>query len=431
MTENPGQQSKQSVSLAIALRLFIPFALGYFLSQHFRAVNAIISTDLVRDTGIDAMQLGVVTGVYFLAFSSAQLPLGILLDKFGPRRTEAALLVVTAIGAALFASADSITQLVAGRFLIGFGVSCCCMAAFKAFVMWLPSYQLPFANGCLMAAGALGILASTIPIEKALQVIDWRGVYYFLAGATLVVSALVFFVIPDKKAEAASESLGQQLSGLWYVAKSTYFWRVVPFAVAVEGGIIGFFTLWTATWLRDVAGFEREQIANGMFVIALAMIIGFPFFGLLASKLNKKGVSTLTVTMVGMVISVILGTVLLFQLTDLHLVMWVLFMFFATSSILIFAAMSQYFPAKLSGRVNTALNFLLFMGAFATQSGIGAILNSYEVAPGSGGYSLEGYMLVAKVFIGLQVLGLAWYVVAGYLFKKRLQNEQSTVLNYA
>lgn len=427
MSDMNAGRTKERVTVSIALRLFIPFALGYFLSQHFRAVNAIISTDLVSDTGIDAMQLGMVTGIYFLAFSAAQLPLGILLDKFGPRRTEAALLILTAIGAALFGSAESITQLVIGRFLIGFGVSCCCMAAFKAFVMWLPSFQLPFANGCLMAAGALGILASTIPIEMALQIIDWRGVYYFLAAATLLVSGLIFFIIPDKKAEAAGESFGQQLAGLLSIAKSAYFWRVVPFAVAVEGGIIGFFTLWTATWLRDVAGFSREQVANGMFVIALAMIIGFPFFGFLASKLNKRGISTLTVTMIGMSISVVLGAVVLFQLTDLLLPAWVLFMFFATSSILIFAAMSQYFPARLSGRVNTALNFLLFMGAFATQSGIGAILNSYEVAPGSSGYSLEGYQVVAKVFIGLQLLGLAWYLVSGLLFKARLLNEKNAL----
>ncbi len=416
------------ISLSIAVRLFIPFALGYFLSQHFRAVNAIISTDLVRDTGIDALQLGTVTGVYFLAFASAQLPLGILLDKFGPRRTEAGLLLFTAMGAVLFGSANSIEQLIVGRFLIGLGVSCCCMAAFKAFVMWLPDYQLPFANGCLMAAGALDILASTIPVEAALHVVDWRGVYYGLAGVTLFASALVFFVIPDKEVEASGEGLADQLRGLLVICKSGYFWRVLPFAVVVEGGIIGFFTLWTAPWLRDVAGFDRAQVANGMFVIALAMIVGFPFFGYLASRLNKKGISTLSVTVVGMAISILLGAVVLFQLTEKLLIAWVLFMFFATSSILVFAAMSQHFPTRISGRVNTALNFVLFMGAFVTQIGIGAILNRFEVPAGVEGYSLEGYQLVAKIFIALQLLGLGWYLLSGLFLKGAMKESGSSTI---
>ena len=414
---NKPSGAEESLPFSIIVRLFIPFALGYFLSQHFRAVNAIISADLVKDTGIDALQLGTISGMYFLGFASAQLPMGILLDKLGPRLTNAGLLLLAALGAALFGSGVGLEQLAVGRFLIGFGVSCCCMAAFKAFVMWLPKYQLPFANGCLMAAGAMGILASTIPVEAALQIVDWRGVYYGLAGITFIVSILVFLFVPEKKAEASGESFSAQLMGLLEIVKSRYFWRVMPFAIVVEGGIIGFFTLWTVPWLRDVAGFGRDQVANGMFVIAIAMIVGFPFFGYLASRLNKVGISTLSVTVVGMVISIVLGAIVLFRLTDAYLLAWVLFMFFATSSILVFAAISQHFPKKLSGRANTAVNFLLFLAAFATQAGIGAILNQFEMPSGTVGYSLEGYDLVAKVFIGVQVIGLIWYVLFGMLFK--------------
>ena len=73
----------------IVLRVFLPFALGYFLSYLLRVVNAVIAPDLVRDIGLDAADLGLMTSVAFLAFGAFQLPLGILLDRFGPRRTEA------------------------------------------------------------------------------------------------------------------------------------------------------------------------------------------------------------------------------------------------------------------------------------------------------------------------------------------------------
>ncbi len=423
VTDTPNTQARTPITLVT--RLFVPFALGYFLSQHFRTVNAVISPDLARDTGINATQLGTVTGVYFLAFAAAQLPLGLLLDRFGPRQTAAGLLIFATAGAALFAGAENFWQLASGRFLIGFGVSCCMVAAFKAFATWVPMHMLPLANGCLMASGGLGILASTIPVEAALRLVDWRGVYYALAGGSLLVSALVYFVIPDKESEARAESFSEQMLGLLEVLKSSYFWRVVPLVVAVEGGIAGFYTLWAGPWLRDVAGFDRGEIANALFLIALAMIAGFPFFGYLASRLSKFGIGTLPVNVFGMSTSILLFALVMLQLTDLFLPALMLLMFCSTSTILVFAAMSQYFPQGLGGRVHTALNLLIFLGAFAAQFSIGAILDRFDSGAETERYSLEGYLLVGKIFVAWQVASLFWYLASGLVIKT---DDSKTVL---
>ena len=124
--------------LSLILRIFIPFAAGYFLSYFFRVVNALIASDLSSDLNVNASQLGLLTSVYLIAFAASQLPLGVMLDRYGPRQTEAALLVIAAIGAATFASAETSTGLLIGRALIGFGVSACLMASIKAFVLWFP-----------------------------------------------------------------------------------------------------------------------------------------------------------------------------------------------------------------------------------------------------------------------------------------------------
>ena len=110
-----------------SLRVFIPFALGYFLSYLMRVINAVIAPDLVRELGLTAADLGLLTSANFLAFAVAQLPLGILLDRYGPRRTEAVLLLFAALGAFLFATAASAPGLIAGRALIGLGTSACLM----------------------------------------------------------------------------------------------------------------------------------------------------------------------------------------------------------------------------------------------------------------------------------------------------------------
>src|SRR3990172_11911791 len=88
--------------------VWLPFACGYFLSYAFRAINAIISQDLVRDLGLAPAQLGLLTAAYFFTFALAQLPLGVLLDRFGPRRVEAVLLLFAAAGTGIFSAADGI-----------------------------------------------------------------------------------------------------------------------------------------------------------------------------------------------------------------------------------------------------------------------------------------------------------------------------------
>ena len=108
-----------------ALRILLPFALGYYLSYVFRTINAVIASDLVADIGFSAAGLGLMTSAYFLSFAACQLPLGVILDRIGPRKTEAALLLLAAAGSFWFAMAETETGLICARALIGIGVSAC------------------------------------------------------------------------------------------------------------------------------------------------------------------------------------------------------------------------------------------------------------------------------------------------------------------
>src|SRR5699024_7199527 len=107
--------------LQIVALVVLPFAGGYFLSYLFRSVNAVISGRLLSELGLDASALGLLTAAYFLAFACAQLPLGVLLDRYGPRRVQATLLLSAAIGGLIFAFGQSLAMLMLGRALIGLG----------------------------------------------------------------------------------------------------------------------------------------------------------------------------------------------------------------------------------------------------------------------------------------------------------------------
>ncbi len=393
-------------------RVFLPFACGYFLSYLYRVVNAVIAPDLVRDLGLDASDLGLLTSSYFLAFAAFQLPLGILLDRFGPRRTEAGLLVFAALGAYVFSVAESSTGLIVGRALIGFGVSACLMAAFKAYVTWFPAQRLPLVNGLQMAAGGLGALVGTAPVEAALRVTDWRGIFALLALATLVVAVAVFTVVPKREAGRARSGLGDQIGGIVHVFTSRSFRLLAPITVATQCAFLSIQSLWSGPWLRDVAGIDRAGVATHLLMIAAAMVAGFVFMGAIAERLGRLGIRTAMVGVFGMGAFTLLQVLLVVQWTGAVLWLWMAFGFFGTSGILTYAALPRNFPAELAGRVITSLNVIVFAAAFAVQWGIGAIIDLWPPAA-SGGYAPEGYRAAFAAVLGLQVLALGWFVVFG------------------
>jgi MFS family permease len=195
-------------------RVLIPFALAYVLSYLYRTVNAVIAPDLVAGFDLSPAQLGLLTSAYFLTFAAFQLPLGLLLDRFGPRRTDAALLVVAAGGAFLFATAGSVSTLALGRALIGLGVSGCLMSGIKANVLWFPAQRLPAMNGWMFFAGGIGMVAATVPVELALKVTDWRVMFAFLAVLTLLAAATIVHVVPEHPRTTGADPFSIQLRGL-------------------------------------------------------------------------------------------------------------------------------------------------------------------------------------------------------------------------
>jgi len=397
------------LSVANALRVFLPFALGYFLSYLYRVVNAVIATDLVGDLGIGPSALGLLTATYFISFASAQLPLGVLLDRYGPRKMEAFLLLFAGLGAFVFAKSDTLTGLIIGRALIGFGVSACLMAAFKAYVLWFPKERWPLVNGFQMAAGGLGALAATTPVEAALQITDWRGLFMVLAVLTLLTAVTIFLVVPEKTGGSKGESVRDQIHGVRQVFSSLDFWRTAPLTTMSQAAFLSIQGLWAGPWLKDVAGLDRPAVARSLLMIAAAMVAGFISLGTLAERLTRIGISVLTTAVTGMCIFMTIQATIILLGDETPLLLWIAFGFFGTSGIIAYASLSQSFPPHLSGRVTTGVNLLVFIAAFAGQWAIGVIIGIWPVGS-DGSYALPGYQTGFAVMLGTQILCLLWFV---------------------
>lgn len=395
------------LTAATLLRVFIPFAFGYFLSYLFRTVNAVIAPQLVADVGLAPASLGLLTSAYFLAFAAFQLPLGLLLDRFGSRRVEAGMLLFAAAGALVFARAGTLAGLVAGRALIGLGVSACLMAAFKAFSSWFPAERLPLANGVHMVSGGLGALAATAPVEAALAVTDWRGLFLLLAGLTLAAAAAIFLVVPEACDRQGGEPLRQQLQGLGTIYTSHAFWRLAPWTILSQAAYLSIQGLWSGPWLRDVAGYDRSQVAGTLLLVALAMIGGYLGFGTLADRLRRRGIAPAQVAAAAMGGFLLVQALLLLQWRPATRPLWVLFGLFGTAGILPYAVIAQSFPRQLTGRANAALNLPVFVAAFAAQWAIGAVIGLWPQVAGH--YDPAGYRAGFGLLLLLEVLAALWF----------------------
>lgn len=408
LIDHPPMPQDSPVSLALGFRIYLPFALGYFLSYVFRVVNAVIAGDLRADLELDSSVLGLLTSTYFLTFAAFQLPLGYLLDRFGPRRVEASLLLVAALGAFVFSLSESVAGLIAGRALIGLGVSACLMAAFKAYVDWFPSDRLPRINGWQMAAGGLGALFATRPVEMSLPAIGWQGVFQLLGAACIVVAVIMFFVVPEKEKQPAPED-GEENFGFMTVFTSPLFLRVAPLTMTSQASFLSVSGLWAGTWLQDVAGMERAPAANVLAGMTVAMIAGFVILGSVTSALGRKGISTFTTATVSVVTAAVpLLLMIVLEGDAPPWLCWTMFGFFGTGSILYYAALSQHFPKQIAGRVNTAMNLLVFVGAFLLQWGIGVVIDYWSAGEA---FSVAGYRVAFTVLVTLQGLALLWYLV--------------------
>jgi MFS family permease len=397
------------VSAGLAVLVLGPFGLGYFMSYLYRAVNAVVGPDLVRDIGLSASQLGLLTASYLIAFAGFQLPLGVLLDRFGPRRVQTALIALTGLGALIFSLSHGLIGLSAGRALIGMGCAGGLMGSFKAVTLWVRPERRALANACVMAVGGLGILTATVPAEFAAREFGWRGLFLGLVILSLLAAALIFFAVPERGVAKATP-MSAQIGAVARIYADPVFWRLAPFVASTAGVGIGIQTLWAGPWLRDVAGLDRTTVAEYLAMMAIAFLVGTLLSGAVADWLGRRGIGLLKV-MTGFTL-VYMGAELLIVVQWLPSValVWIVFGMVGQAGILAYPWLAVYVGADLAGRANTALNLLVFTTASLSQYLIGWIIDWWPLTA-AGGYDPTAYKVSFGVFLALQAACLAWYLL--------------------
>jgi predicted MFS family arabinose efflux permease len=346
------------------------------------------------------------TSAYFVAFAAMQIPAGMLLDRYGPRRVEPPMLVLAGTGALLFAFAESVTGLVAARALIGAGVAVCLMAPLKAIATWYPVERRASLSGWMMVAGGTGALLATAPLELALRFAAWRTIFVVLAVTTWGVALWIWMRVPDTPRHAQASGFAAQWSGVTSVLEHPRFWWIMPLAGFGMGSFMAVQGLWAVPWLMEVEGYDRASAARHLLVMGLTILAGYVLIGLLSTRLVRRGIHPRHLFATGFALNSLALVAIVVELPGTYL-WWALYGFGAAVNILAFTVLGEGFATELAARANTALNLMMFAGSFATQWGIGLVVDAARVSLGLD--TAGGLRLAFRLALALNALAFAWF----------------------
>ena len=261
-----------------AIIIFLVFAFGYFLSCLLRAVTATLSPVLSSEFNLNAGDLGLLAGGYFLGFATMQIPLGYLLDNYGPKKIVSSFLFIAIIGTLSFAAAQNFSGLLVSRVLIGIGVSACLMGPLTGYRIWFKDKYQQRSNSWMLMVASLGFVFSTLPVQILLPFFGWRYIFFTIAGLIVICIFLLFIFLPNWENQNSTKITNKSgnLSEVW---SNKFFQSTIPLGLFNYGGIMAIQTLWAGPWMVRVTGYTPLESATGLFWINVTMLIAFLIWG--------------------------------------------------------------------------------------------------------------------------------------------------------
>jgi predicted MFS family arabinose efflux permease len=387
--------------------VFLAFAFAYFFAAVLRAITATLSPVLTREFHLDAGDLGLLAGGYFLGFALIQLPLGTWLDRHGPRKVMLRFVALAVLGCAAFASAHGFGALLAARVLCGVGVSAALMAPLTGFRRWFdPPLQLR-TNSWMLMTGSFGMVASTLPVQWLLPQLGWRPLFWALAVLMALSMLVIAWRVPgwsEADHARAPDAPPRSYAPVW---RHPYFWQMAPIGFFSYGGMIAVQSLWAGPWLSRVAGYDPVAAARGLFTINQSMLLTIWFWGQVNPRLQRSGIVTDRLIAWGMPLSFLaLGLLVVLGPRAGPAVL----AFFCTSST--FVALAQpavgmMFPASLAGRALSAYNLVIFVGVFVVQWTLGLLVDALHRR---GWSEVDAFRGAFGIFLATSVLSYAWFL---------------------
>ena len=386
--------------------IFCVFAFAFFISTLLRAITATLTPVLTNEFDLSAGNLGLLAGGYFIGFSLMQIPAGLLLDKYGPKKVIPYLLLIALVGTISFAFAKNFTGLFISRIFIGVGVSACLMGPLTGYRVWFEEKYQQRANSWMLMVLSIGFLASTLPVQILLPLIGWRSIF-FLIGALILISIILLSVfIPswEIKSPVESKNISEGLLDVW---KDKFFISLIPLAFFSYGGVQAIQTLWAGPWMLNVAGYSPLESAIGLFWINITMLFAFLIWGYLLPKFSEYGLDSIKIIKYGLPLNYLILFLIILLGQKAGAAMFTLYILSSIVLTLTHPAIALSFPQHLAGKSLTSFNVFIHSGTFFVQWGIGLII---DYCKNIGFDTISSYRISFFVFLVICILSYLFFI---------------------
>jgi MFS family permease len=376
------------VSLSSALALTVVATLGvlYIVSQFLRNSVGVIAPNLVSEAGLSPLQLGLLSSAYFFVFAAAQLPLGVALDRFGPKLCLLVSAAITVVGCVVFALSPGAAGLITGRALLGLGTACFLMAPLALYARWFAPDRFSTLGGIQLGIGSLGALAATAPLAFSTASFGWRATFLGVGAFTVAVAIVAWLIVSDDppgvRTERRRESLGDSVAGIWEVIRTPSIGRIFMIQLASYPSYILVIGLWGGPYLTHIYGYDLKGRGEILFVAALAQIVGSFFWGPTDRLFGRHKIPILIACASSFIA---LGALAVFGVMSTAMLIAVFALLgFSTGQVSVVLAHGRSLvPPHLLGRTMTLLNIGTMGGGFVVQLISGAVINLFPTAGGA------------------------------------------------
>ena len=371
--------------------LFLTFTAGYFLSYFLRSANAVLAPDLQRDVGLGPADLGLMTSLFFAAYAAAQVPVGVALDRWGPRGVAVSLMSLGVAGALLFAIGTSLPTLALGRMLLGVGTGSVLLAGLKAFALWWPAHRFATISGVYFSAGSLGALLATSPLAWANAAFGWRTTFVAAAAAVAAVTVLVWLRTPPAARRPSRPDAGagvtpgtgatapQPRGTSWALAS------IMLIGAAHTGPVLAFQTLWGGPYLYGGYGVDAATAGRFLLALSLGVSAGYGSSGAMADRFGLRRVTLMSGVAFALVQLALAAAVPGVTSLAWVLPLYALLGFTGGYCVLALSNARALLGVTRSGRATGIVNGASIGGVFAMQWGIGLVV---EAVGGPDGFRL-------------------------------------------
>lgn len=385
-------------------------AFGYAFFQ--RVAPSVMVSDLMAEFSVGAAVLGQLSALYFYPYALLQIPIGVLLDRFGARLLLSLSLAIAAAGSTAFALAQSIEVAFAGRFLVGAGSAVGFIGSLALASKWFPAHRFAFLAGLSMLVAMACGFAAQAPLAAIIDAFGWRATMLASGLLAAALAAATAVVVRNSPAEVADRPLPQPRwaelrAGFGRAIRSGEVWIIAVLAMAMAGPLLAFGGLWGVPYLMAAYGLPRPEAALLVSMILVGWAVGAPAGGWLSDRIRRRKAP---LVIASALLTLLMGLIAIVDNLPLAAAVVIMFGIGITGGhiSISYALARDVTPAAIHGSVTGLVNGMSVASGALLQPLIGILLDalwSGQMAAGARVYQASDYRSAFAALVGWTFVG--------------------------